>query len=56
MGRHVSVQTDCGGGGEIEFDTGDLPEGVYQVELGMKVIGEILIPFYDNSKCLSTEP
>jgi hypothetical protein len=55
-GQACECTTDCGGGGEIEFDTGDLPEGVYQVELGMKVIGEIAIPFYDNSKCLSTAP
>ena len=49
-GQACGCTEDCSGGGEIEFDTGDLPEGVYQVELGMKVIGEIVIPFYRNSE------
>lgn len=54
-GEVCECTADCGGAGMIEFDTGELPAGVYQIELGTKVIGEISIPFYHSSKCLSTE-
>lgn len=54
-GEVCACTADCGGAGMIEFDTGELPAGVYQIELGTKVIGEISIPFYLSSECLETE-
>ncbi len=34
----------CGGAGLVEFRTGELPDGIYQVWLGLNKIGEIAIP------------
>jgi hypothetical protein len=47
---------DCGGAGQLEFQTGELPKGVYAVKLGDLKIGDLQIPAFPNSvQCFSSE-
>ncbi|MCB0063415.1 MAG: hypothetical protein KDE19_14940 [Caldilineaceae bacterium] len=52
-GPVCTCTADCGGAGTLEFDITDLPEGTYQVELGTAMLGEIFIPVFGSSECLS---
>jgi hypothetical protein len=47
---------DCGGAGHLEFQTSELPEGVYAVKLGDLKIGDLVIPAFPNYvQCFSSE-
>jgi len=43
---------DCGGAGLLEYETGELVEGVYFVSLGGTSIGQVSIPLQSDSVCL----
>ncbi len=45
---------DCGGAGELRFDTPPLPDGVYGVYLGDVQIGQLTVPFHGLNRCLSS--
>jgi hypothetical protein len=50
---------DCGGGGRIEFDIGDLDRGTYSVWLGNLKLGDIEVPsrysFQEGWICMSSK-
>ncbi|MEW5872633.1 MAG: hypothetical protein AB1894_25455 [Chloroflexota bacterium] len=46
---------DCAGAGRLEYETGPLQEGDYQVFIGRILVGTVTIPFTQLSLCLDTE-
>ncbi len=44
IGASCGCDADCGGAGWLEFETGQLSEGVYAVMLGNLKLGDLVIP------------
>ena len=55
-GAVCECAADCGGAGNLRFKTSELHDGIYSIKLGETQIGELVVPFYGNSICWTTEP
>lgn len=54
QGAQCGCAADCGGAGDLRFDTPRLPDGVYRVRLGDRQIGELTVPYFGLDSCLES--
>jgi hypothetical protein len=53
-GGQCGCAADCGGAGDLRFDTPRLPDGLYRVRLGDMQIGELRVPYSALDSCLES--
>jgi len=54
-GAVCECAADCSGAGSLRFKTNELQDGIYSIKLGETQIGQLVVPFYGDSICWTTE-
>jgi hypothetical protein len=55
MGVACACTGDCEGAGLLEYETGTLQDGIYQVYMGETLVGALTLPFTQHNLCLDTD-